>query len=79
MPIAPVTLALDEYWALPVTNLPHELIDGELRMPAAPHRRHQEISANIHQAPRNHRLISDMLDLRKIEAGKIALQAPVPS
>lgn len=54
MPIAPIKLTFDEYCALPATNLPHELIDGELRMPAAPHRRHQEILANIHEALRNH-------------------------
>lgn len=54
MPIAPIKLTFDEYCALPVTTQPHELIDGELRMPAAPHRRHQEISANIHEALRHH-------------------------
>ena len=54
MPITPIKLSFDEYCALPETNLPHELIDGELRIPAAPNRRHQEISANIHEALRNH-------------------------
>ncbi len=54
MPIAPIKLTFDEYCALPVTNLPHELINGELRMPAAPNRRHQEILANIHETLRNH-------------------------
>lgn len=54
MPITPIKLTFEEYCGLPVTNLPHELIDGELRMPAAPNRRHQEILANIHEALRNH-------------------------
>lgn len=54
MPLAPIKLTFDEYCALPVTNQPHELVDGELRTPAAPHRRHQEVSANIHEALRHH-------------------------
>lgn len=54
MPITPIKLTLEEYCALPVSNLPHELIDGELRMPAAPNRRHQEILGNIYDALRRH-------------------------
>lgn len=47
MPITPIKLTFDEYCVLPETTQPHELINGELRMPAAPNRRHQEISLNI--------------------------------
>jgi Uma2 family endonuclease len=54
MPIAPIKLTFEEYCALPETVLPHELIDGELRMPAAPIRRHQEISGNIYTPLRYH-------------------------
>jgi Uma2 family endonuclease len=54
MPITPIKLTFEEYCALPETHLPHELIDGELRMPAAPNRRHQEIPGNIYSALQLH-------------------------
>ena len=54
MAITSIKLTLEEYCALPETVLPHELIDGELRMPAAPNPRHQEISGNIYAPLRHH-------------------------
>lgn len=54
MAIAPIKLTFEEYCALPETVLPHELINGELRMPAAPNVRHQTISGNIHEHLRRH-------------------------
>lgn len=52
--VVPITLSFEEFCQLPESNLPHELIDGELRMPAAPNWRHQEILGNIYVALREH-------------------------
>ena len=54
MAITPIKLSLEEFCQLPESNLPHELIDGELRMPAAPIRRHQRIIGNIYLVLRPH-------------------------
>lgn len=50
MGLMPIKLTFEEFCQLPESNLPHELIDGELRMPAAPNWRHQRILAHIHRA-----------------------------
>jgi len=47
MAITPIKLSYEEFSQLPESNLPHELIDGELRMPAAPNLRHQRIVGHI--------------------------------
>ncbi len=54
MAITPIKLSFEEFCQLPESNLPHELVDGELRMPAAPNRRHQRILGNIYLALRAH-------------------------
>jgi len=54
MAIAPFKLTYEEFCQLPESNLPHELIDGELRMPAAPVRRHQRVTGTIYFAVRPH-------------------------
>lgn len=54
MTVVPIKLSFEEFCQLPESNLPHELIDGELRMPAAPNWRHQEILGNIYVALRKH-------------------------
>lgn len=54
MAITPLKLTLEEFCQLPESVLPHELIDGELRMPAAPHLRHQDIKGNIYSPLRQH-------------------------
>ena len=43
MAITAIKLTFEEFCQLPESVLPHELIDGELRMPAAPNWRHQRI------------------------------------
>jgi Uma2 family endonuclease len=48
MALVPIKLTFEEYCQLPESNLPHELIDGELRMPAAPNVRHQRILGHIY-------------------------------
>lgn len=50
MGLTPFKLTYDQFCELPETTQPHELIDGELRMPAAPNRRHQEISGRLYLA-----------------------------
>jgi Uma2 family endonuclease len=50
MAVTPIKLTYEEFCQLPESNLPHELIDGELRMPAAPNLRHQRILGHIHRA-----------------------------
>lgn len=52
--VVPIKLSFEEFCQLPESNLPHELIDGELRMPAAPNWRHQRILGNIYLALRRH-------------------------
>lgn len=52
--VVPMKLSFEEFCQLPESNLPHELIDGELRMPAAPNWRHQRILGNIYLALRSH-------------------------
>jgi len=52
--VVPIKLSFDEFCRLPESNLPHELIDGELRMPAAPNWRHQRILGNIYVALRSY-------------------------
>ncbi len=54
MAVVPIKLTFEEFCQLPESNLPHELIDGELRMPAAPNWRHQEVLGNIYVALRKH-------------------------
>ena len=54
MAITPFKLSFEEFCQLPESNLPHELIDGELRMPPAPVRRHQRIIGNIYIVLRPH-------------------------
>ncbi|HSB81564.1 MAG TPA: Uma2 family endonuclease [Candidatus Methylomirabilis sp.] len=39
----PVKVTLEEYLALPETTLPHELVDGDLRLTAAPSTWHQTV------------------------------------
>jgi Uma2 family endonuclease len=66
--VVPIKLSFEEFCQLPESNLPHELIDGELRIPAAPNWRHQQILGNLYVALRQHVLA------RKL--GRVAL-APV--
>ena len=54
MAVLPIKLTFEEFCQLPESNLPHELIDGELRMPAAPNWRHQRILGNIYLLLRRH-------------------------
>jgi Uma2 family endonuclease len=54
MAITPLKLTYEEFSQLPESTLPHELIDGELRMPAAPNLRHQEIGGNLYASLRLH-------------------------
>ena len=54
MALTPIKLTFEEYCQLPESVLPHELIDGELRMPAAPTLRHQDIKGNIFSPMRQH-------------------------
>jgi len=49
MAITPLKLTFEEFCQLPESVLPHELIDGELRMPAAPNLRHQDIKGNTYR------------------------------
>jgi Uma2 family endonuclease len=54
MALTPIKLTFEDYCQLPESMLPHELIDGELRMPAAPIRRHQRVIGNIYLVLRPH-------------------------
>ncbi len=54
MALTPFKLTYEEFCHLPESMLPHELIDGELRMPAAPNTRHQDILGNIYVPVRHH-------------------------
>ncbi len=54
MGITPLKLTFEEFCQLPESVLPHELIDGELRMPAAPNVRHQVIVSNVGDPMRAH-------------------------
>ena len=47
----PVSVSLDDYLALPETTTPHELVDGELRVTAAPSPWHQIVLNRIARAP----------------------------
>lgn len=68
MAVTPIKLSFEEFCQFPESNLPHELINGELRMPAAPTWRHQEILGNIYVALRRH--------VKEKNLGRVAL-APV--
>ena len=46
----PVKVSLQEYLALPETTLPHELVEGELRVTAAPSPWHQTVLNRIARA-----------------------------
>jgi Uma2 family endonuclease len=46
----PVKVSLEEYLALPETTLPHELVEGELRVTAAPSPWHQTVLNRIARA-----------------------------
>ncbi len=46
----PVKVTLEEYLALPETTVPHELVDGELRVTAAPSPWHQTVLNRIARA-----------------------------
>ncbi len=46
----PVKVTLEEYLALPETTLPHELVDGELRVTAAPSTWHQTVLNRVARA-----------------------------
>jgi len=48
MSLTPIKLTYAEFCALPETVQPHELINGELRMPAAPNRKHQMVLGNLY-------------------------------
>lgn len=50
MGLTPFKVTYDQSCELPETTQPDELIDGELRMPAAPNRRHQEILGRLYLA-----------------------------
>ncbi len=54
MSLTPIKLTYAEFCALPETVQPHELIDGGLRMPPAPSRKHQLISGNLYTALRTY-------------------------
>ena len=54
MALTPFKLTFEEFCQLPESMLPHELIDGELRMPAAPNVKHQVILGNIYTPFRHH-------------------------
>ena len=54
MALIPFKLTYEEFCQLPESVLPHELIDGELRMSAAPSWKHQETLGNIHDPVRRH-------------------------
>jgi hypothetical protein len=46
----PIKITLEEYLALPETTLPHELVDGELRVTAAPSTWHQTVLNRVARA-----------------------------
>jgi Uma2 family endonuclease len=54
MALSPIKLNYEEFCQLPESLLPHEVIDGELRMPAAPIRRHQRVIGNTYLILRPH-------------------------
>jgi Uma2 family endonuclease len=48
--LQPAKVTLAEYLALPETNIPHELVDGKLRVTAAPSPWHQKVLNRIARA-----------------------------
>lgn len=46
----PVKVTIEEYLSLPETTLPHELVDGELRLPSTPSPWHQTVRNRIARA-----------------------------
>jgi len=68
MALTPFKLTYEEFCRLPESVLPHELIDGELRMSAGPNRKHQEVLGNIHDPVRRH--------ARERRLGRVAM-API--
>jgi len=54
MAITPIKLTFEEFCQLPESMLPHELIDGALRMPAVPTWGHQKVLENINVPVRSH-------------------------
>lgn len=61
-------VTLDEYLALPESNLPHELVDGELRVTAAPSPWHQIVLNRIARA------LEDFVEARTLG---LVFRAPV--
>lgn len=64
----PVKVTLEEYLALPETTLPHDLVDGELRMTAAPSTWHQTVLNRLA------RPLEDFVESRKLG---LVFRAPV--
>lgn len=64
----PEKVTLDEYLSLPETTVPHELVDGELRLPAAPSPWHQTILNRIARA------LEDFVESRNLG---LVFRAPV--
>jgi Uma2 family endonuclease len=64
----PVKVTLGEYLALPETTLPHELVDGELRVTAAPSTWHQTVLNRVARA------LEDFVEPRKLG---LVFRAPV--
>jgi Uma2 family endonuclease len=64
----PVKVTLEEYLALPETAVPHELVDGELRVSAAPSPWHQTVLNRIARA------LEDFVEPRKLG---LVFRAPV--
>ncbi len=53
-------MSYEEFWNIPETLVPHELIDGEVRSPGVPTVRHQSVLGNllysVGEPVRKHRL-----------------------
>jgi Uma2 family endonuclease len=64
----PVRVTLEEYLALPETTLPHELVDGELRLPPTPSPWHQTVLNRIANA---------LEDLAEAQSLGLVFRAPV--
>lgn len=64
----PVKVTLQEYLALPETTLPHELVEGDLRVTAAPSPWHQTVLNRIARA------LEDFVEARNLGA---IFRAPV--
>ena len=64
----PVKVTLEEYLALPESTLPHELVDGELRVTAAPSTWHQTVLNRVARA------LEDFIESRKLG---LVFRAPV--